>query len=329
MTAQVPATVAEHLLEVGDGHTLYVREIGSPAGVPVVWLHGGPGTGCGAGAVQLFTDRHRAVLIDQRGSGRSTPHASESDVHWASVDLDHHVSDLEAVRTMLDIERWVVAGGSWGSVLGAAYAQRHPGRVRAVVLGPVSTGTRDEIDHLTELGHTYAPGPWREFHDFALARRPGQRLVEAYRALVMDPDPAVHEPAAFAWCRWEDAHVNVDDEPAVDGFSWPRYRDPSFRLAFARQVTHCWEADSWLAPDELVQGAASMGDVPCWLVHGARDQSGPLAGPRRLAAAWPGCELIVVDDGHGGDAMTAVFQRLLADRRVVGPSCTAVVVNDP
>lgn len=307
-------TFAEHWLDVGDGHTLYVQEAGNPAGLPVVWVHGGPGTGCGEGARELFDGRlHRAVLVDQRASGRSTPHAADADVHWDSIDMDHHVADLEAVRERLGIDRWVVAGGSWGSVLGAAYAQRHADRVIAVVLGPVSTGSRAEIDHLTELGHTYAPDAWREFHDVAAAHRPGERLVEAYRSLVMHPDPAVHEPAAYAWCRWEDAHVNVDDEPVIDGFAWARYRDPRFRLAFARQVTHCWAADSWLAPDELVRGAASMGDVPCWLVHGARDQSGPLDGPRELAAAWPGCELIVVDDGHGGDEMTAVFQRLLAE----------------
>ncbi len=313
MSRQPVATYAEHRLDVGDGHTLFVQEAGTPEGVPVVWVHGGPGTGCGDGARQLFDGRvHRAVLVDQRASGRSTPHATGADVHWDSIDMDHHVADLEAVRELMGVDRWVVAGGSWGSVLGAAYAQRHPDRVIAVVLGPVSTGSRAEIDHLTELGHTYAPEPWAEFHEFAAARRPGERLVDAYRSLVMDPDPAVHDAAAYAWCRWEDAHVNVDDEPVVDGFAWSRYRDARFRLAFARQVTHCWAADSWLAPDELVRGAASMGAVPCWLIHGARDRSGPLDGPRRLAAAWPGCELIVVDDGHGGDEMTAVFQRLLA-----------------
>jgi proline iminopeptidase len=308
------ARFAEHRLDRGDGHTLYVREIGNPDGTPVVWVHGGPGTGCGAGAVELFDGRlHRAVLVDQRASGRSTPYAADVGVHWDSIDMEHHVADLEAVRTMLGIDRWVVAGGSWGSVLGAAYAQLHRQRVIAVVLGPVTLGTRAEIDHLTEDGHHYAPEAWAVFQSFAAAHRPGVRLVEAYRSLVMDPDPAVHEPAAYAWCRWEDAHVNVDDEPVVDGFAWQRYRDPRFRLAFARQVTHCWAADSWLEPGELARGASAMGGVPCWLIHGARDQSGPLDGPRRLAAAWPGCELIVVDDGHGGDEMTAVFQRLLTD----------------
>ncbi len=186
-----PATTfAEHRLDVGDGHTLFVREVGNPEGAPVVWVHGGPGTGCGPGAVELFDGRlHRAVLVDQRASGRSTPHASQPDVHWGSIDMDHHVADLEAVREALGIDRWVVAGGSWGSVLGAAYAQRHPDRVVAVVLGPVTLGSRADIDHLTEDGHRYAPEAWAEFQSFAAARRPGVRLVEAYRAAGDGPRP--------------------------------------------------------------------------------------------------------------------------------------------
>lgn len=300
-------------LDVGDGHLLYVEEVGSPHGLPVVWLHGGPGTGCTVDHRRRFDGSlHRAVLFDQRASGRSTPDAADDDVHWASIDMDHHVADIEAVRRHLGIDRWVVTGASWGAVLGAAYAQRHPDRVLAVVLSAVSTGGRDEIDQLTELGHRYAPEAWREFRDFLPVEWRDRRLVEAYRDLVMDPDPAVHEPAAYAWCRWEDAHVNVDDEPLIDGFAWDRYRDPRFRLAFARQVTHCWAADSWLRPGELLDGARAMAGVPCWLIHGARDRSSTLDGPRALQAAWPGSELVVVDeDGHGGAGMTVEQRRIL------------------
>ncbi|MFZ4719775.1 MAG: alpha/beta fold hydrolase, partial [Ilumatobacteraceae bacterium] len=301
-------------LDVGDGHLLYVEEVGSPHGLPVLWLHGGPGTGCTANHRTLFDPSlHRAVLFDQRASGRSVPDAADADVDWASIDMDHHVADIEAVRRLLGIDRWVVTGGSWGSVLGAAYAMRHPDRVLAVVLSAVSLGGRDEIDQLTELGHTYAPDAWREFRDFLPVELRDRRLVAAYRELVMHPDPEVHAPAAYAWCRWEDAHVNVDDEPAIDGFVWDRYREARFRLAFARQVTHCWAADSWLRPGELLEGAAGMGDVPCWLIHGARDRSSTLDGPHALHAAWPGSELVVVDaDGHGGTGITAEHRRVLA-----------------
>ncbi|HRD99702.1 MAG TPA: hypothetical protein PLV68_00285 [Ilumatobacteraceae bacterium] len=137
------------------------------------------------------------------------------------------------------------------------------------------------------------------------------RLVEAYRRLVMDLDPAVHQPAADAWCRWEDAHVDLDDTDPADGFVDPRFADPSFRLAFARQVTHCWAADSWLGPDELVRGAAAMAPVPCWFIHGGRDRSSPLDPVERLHAAWPGSQMVVTDDGHGGAAMWAALRAAL------------------
>jgi proline iminopeptidase len=119
----------------------------------------------------------------------------------------------------------------------------------------------------------------------------------------MDPDPDVHARAAEEWCRWEDAHVAIDVVAPVDGFIDERYSDPTFRVALARQVTHCWAADSWLPPNELVAGAAGMTGVPCILVHGRRDRSSPLATVEGLHESWPGSRLIVTDDGHGGIAM--------------------------
>lgn len=311
---EAPQPFAEAMLPVGDGHVLHVAQFGRPDGMPVVWLHGGPGTGFTPGHLHWFRpDLQRVVMFDQRASGRSTPDAAGPDVDWASVDLAHHVADIEVVRRHVGVERWAVTGASWGSVLGAAYAQRHPDAVSAVVLSAVSQGTRADIDWLTEEGHRYAPEAWAEFRAFIEPHLRGRRMVEAYRDLVMDPDPAVHEPAAYAWCRWEDAHVNVDDEPVVDGFAWDRYRDPAFRLAFARQVTHCWANDSWLAPGELVRGAAAMGGVPCWFVHGSRDRSSRLSGPEELHEAWPGSRLVVTDDGHGGGGMSEVHRRLMAE----------------
>ena len=253
------------------------------------------------------------MLFDQRAAGRSTPHASAEGVHWASIDMDHHVGDIERLRRHLGIERWIVFGISWGSVLGATYAERHPDRVTAVVLAAVSTGTAADIDWLTVHAGRFFPAEWEQFRDHVPAELRGERLVDAYHALLMDPDPAVREAAARAWCRWEDAHVATTPGAAPN----PRYDDAEFRLGFARQVTHCWRNDSWLAPDEIVRHAGRLAGIPGWLIHGRLDVSSPLDAPWRIHRAWPGSELVIVDDeGHGGDTMMRHWRRILADLAV-------------
>lgn len=298
-------------LEVGDGHALYHEQVGNPDGSPILYLHGGPGSGCTIGARRHFDpERHRAILFDQRAAGRSRPHASEPGVDWASIDLEHHLADIESLRRSLGVERWAVFGISWGSVLGVAYAQRHPERVTAVVAAAGSTGTAEDIDWLTVQAGRFFPAEWEEFRDAVPPDRRHLRLVDAYHGLVMDPDPAVHAPAAAAWCRWEDRHVATAPGSGPN----PRYDDPAFRLGFARQVTHCWRHDSWLADDELVAYAPRLAGTPGWLIHGRLDVSSPLWGPWRLHRAWPGSELVVVDDeGHGGPGMQAAWRRILRD----------------
>lgn len=280
--------------------------------MPVVFLHGGPGSGCTPGIRQAFdTTLHRAVLFDQRAAGRSTPHASEDRVDWASIDMDHHVADIEALRAHLGIDRWIVFGVSWGSVLGATYAERHPERVIGVVLGAVSLGRPEDIDWLTVHAGRFFPAEWRAFRDHVPEPLRSERLVDAYHTLVMDPDPRVREAAAKAWCDWESAHVATS--PALAKRN-RRYDDPRFRLGFARQVTHCWRNNSWLGPGEILSRAGRLAGIPGWLVHGRLDLSGPLDGPWLLNQAWPGSNLIVVeDDGHTGMDMFAHWTRALAD----------------
>lgn len=310
MPSEPPEPFAVARLDVGDGHVLYYEEVGRPGGLPIVYLHGGPGSGCTIGSRRNFDpERHRAVLFDQRAAGRSTPYAADDGVDWASIDMDHHVADVERLREHLGIDRWVVFGISWGSVLGAAYAERHPDRVVAVVLGAVSTGTADDIDWLTVHAGRFFPAEWRAFRDHVPAELRGERIVDAYHTLLMDPDPAVRDAAAAAWCRWEDAHVATTPGATPN----PRYEDPRFRLAFARQVTHCWRNDSWLAPDEIVRNAHRLAGIPGWLIHGRLDVSSPLDAPWRIHQAWPGSELIVIDEeGHGGETMVTHWRRILA-----------------
>jgi len=307
-------------LDVGDGHVLWYEQIGTPAGRPVVYLHGGPGAGCTPAARLNFDPtHHRAVLFDQRSAGRSTPHASRADVHWPSIDMDHHVNDIERLRTHLGIERWIVFGVSWGSVLGATYAERHPERVTALVLGAVTTGTAREIEWLTVDAGRFFPAEWRAFRDHVPDRLRHRRLVDAYHELLMDPDPAVHHAAASAWCRWEDAHIATTPQAKPNA----RFEDPTFRLGFARQVTHCWRHDSWLAPDEIVGNAGRLASIPGWLIHGRLDVSGPVDAAWRLHQAWPGSKLVVVDnEGHGGERMAAEWRAVLRGQVSLGVSQT-------
>lgn len=231
-------------------------------------------------------------------------------MHWASVDMEHHVDDIERLREHLGISAWIVFGISWGSVLGATYAERHPHRVRALVLAAVSTGTAADIDWLIGATGRFYPGEWRDFRDHVPAELRGQRLVDAYHQLLMAADPAVRDAAARAWCRWEEAHVGMSSE----GWSNPRYSDAAFRLGFARQVTHCWRNNSWLAPDEIVANAYRLRGIPGVLIHGRLDVSSPLNAPWRIHQEWPESELIIVDgEGHGGEGMVDRWRRALLD----------------
>lgn len=311
MDSQVPEPLDIGRLEVGDGHVLYFEQVGRPDGAPIVYLHGGPGSGCTPGARANFdVQRHRAVLFDQRAAGRSTPYAADDNVHWDSIDMDHHIRDIEQLREHLGITRWVVFGLSWGSVLALVYAERHPERVSGVVVAAVSTGTHADHDWLTVQAGRFFPEQWREFRDHVPASLRELRIIDAYNQLLMDPDPAVRAAAAMAWCRWEDAHVAT----TADAVPNPRYLDARFRLGFARQVTHCWRHDCWLAPDEIVRNAHRLAGIPGWLIHGRLDVSSPLDAPWRIHQAWPDSHLIVVDDeGHGGDTMMRAWRRALLD----------------
>lgn len=187
-------------LDVGDGHELYWETMGNPDGVPVVYLHGGPGSGCTPGARRLFDPAvFRAVLVDQRGCGRSRPLADHPGADLSVNTTAHLVADLERLREHLGIDRWAVTGLSWGVTLALVYAQQHPHRVAAMVLGAVTSGTRREIEWITrDMGRVF-PQQWQQFVAAAQISERDTDLVGAYARLLTDPDPAVWEAAAAAW----------------------------------------------------------------------------------------------------------------------------------
>ncbi len=305
----------EHgLLDVGDGHRVYWETCGNPAGKPALVLHGGPGSGCTPGPRRAFDPAaYRVVLFDQRGCGRSLPHAGATADALIGNTTDHLVADIERLREHLGIDRWLLFGGSWGSVLGLVYAERHPERVAEMVLMGIATGRRAETDLLTRgLGRLF-PEAWRSFREGVPATARDGDLAAAYARLLVDPDPAVCDRAARAWTAWEDAII-PNTPPS------PRFADPAYRLAFARIVTHFWSHGSWLDEGSVLRDAGTLAGIPAVLVQGVLDLGNLLGTPWELARAWPGAELVLIDDaGHNTtdgmrQALVAATDRFAARR---------------
>jgi proline iminopeptidase len=285
------------LLEVGDGQSVYWETMGAANGIPALFLHGGPGSGATVGARRYFDpDAFRAVLFDQRGCGRSRPIAEGPDVDLTVNTTRHLVGDIEALRRHLGVDRWLLVGVSWGSTLALVYAQRHPDRVRGMVLGAVTSGTRRETTWITrEMGRVF-PREWDEFVGLIPEDDRGGDLAAAYARLLADPDAEIRAEAALRWCAWEDTHGSL-----APGWSHlARYDEPNFRAVFARLVTHYWSNGCFLEDGEVADNMHRIAHIPAVLVHGRHDISGPLETPWRLHRRWPASRLVVVDDaGHG------------------------------
>lgn len=281
------------MLDVGEGHRLYWEACGNPHGKPAVVLHGGPGSGCTPEVRRFFDpERYRVVLFDQRNCGRSTPHAGDFATDLSTNTTQRLVADIEKLRAHLKIERWLVFGGSWGVTLGLAYALAHPSRVSQMVLFAVGTQRRSAIRWLYHDAGQFFPDAWSRFSGHA---GNASDLVEAYYRLLNAPDAGVREAAAQVWCDWEDAVVST----APNRKPGTRYADPGFRICFARIVTHYFRHDAWLEDGVLLREAHRLKDIPAVLIHGRLDMGTPLSGAEELSRAWPGSELIVVDDaGH-------------------------------
>ena len=305
------------LLDVGDGHRVYWEVCGERAGKPAVVLHGGPGSGCAPWWRRLFDPAaYRIVLFDQRGCGRSRPHASAPSSSLAANTTHHLVGDIEKLRRHLRIERWLVLGGSWGSTLALAYAQRHRQRVAEMVLFSVGTTTRREVEWVTRDVGRFFPEAWARFRDGVPESERDGSLVDAYSRLLHDADAVVRAKAAQDWCDWEDTHVKTHPDQAPD----PRYADPIFRACFARLVTHYWRHAAWLEDGALLRGVNHLGGIPGVLIHGRLDLSSPLDVAWHLSQAWPDSELVIIDDeGHtGGDRRSDIVISAtdrFADRR--------------
>ncbi len=280
-------------LDVGDGHVLHWERVGTPGTTPAVFLHGGPGGGIDPSHRRFFDPaRYDLLLFDQRGCGRSTPFASlHANTTW------HLVADIERLRQMIGVDRWLVFGGSWGSTLVLAYAETHPDRVSALIVRGIYTVTRAEIDWFYRFGVSEMfPDAWE---DFLAPLPPDDRAdpVAAYRRLLTSDDAAIRLKAARAWSVWEGRTITLLPQPqTVDQFGQDRFAE-----AFARIENHFFFHDCWLEPGQLIRDAHRLHGIPGEIIHGRYDMPCPLRSAWNLHKAWPDAAFHIVEGaGHAG-----------------------------
>jgi proline iminopeptidase len=278
-------------LAVEPPHELFVEECGNPQGLPVLFVHGGPGAGCEPWHRSFFDPEiYRIVLFDQRGAGRSRPHASLD-----NNTTQHLVADMERIRVELGIERWVLFGGSWGSTLSLVYAEAYPERVLALILRGVFLCRRHEIHWFYQEGASRIfPDHWQ---DFLAPIPPAERddLVRAYHRRLTGDDEIARMQAAKAWSVWEGRCATLRPNGAVREF----FSGARVALSLARIECHTFLHDSFLAPDQILRDATRLAGIPGIIVHGRYDIVCPVENAWELHRAWPGSELIIVPDaGH-------------------------------
>jgi proline iminopeptidase len=286
-----PLDAYDHgMLDVGDGHHVYWDVSGNPDGKPVVFLHGGPGSGTTPLHRRLFDPAvYRIVLFDQRGCGRSTPHVAtrEPDEHNTTW---HLVADMEALREHLGIERWQLFGGSWGATLALAYAETHPERVTEIILRGVFLLRRSELDWLYRGGAgALFPEAWETFSSLV----PEGDILDGYTRLLGDPARAAE--AATAWSDWEAAVVSLTPNAGVAA----AYANPRFAVAFAKLALHYFTHDGWLDDEQLIRDAGKLTGIPGRIIQGRYDVVTPPVTAWELHRAWPDSALnILPKAGH-------------------------------
>lgn len=283
-------------LLVGDGNRVFYEQSGNPDGKPVVFLHGGPGGGTSPWHRRFFDpERYRIILLDQRGCGRSTPHASAPDADLRHNTTWHLVADIDLLRRNLGIDRWQVFGGSWGSALALAYAQTHPEAVTEIVLRGIFTLRRHELEWFYEGGAgAVFPDLWADFiAPIPVLER--SRMIEAYHRRLSDPDPAVHRPAGLAWTRWEASTLTLRPDPELVA----AMTDPDTAVAFARIENHYFVHEGWFREGQLIENARILRGIPAVIVQGRYDVCTPMMTAWDLHRAWPEADFVVVSDaGH-------------------------------
>ncbi|CAN0653346.1 Proline iminopeptidase [Nitratireductor aquimarinus] len=291
------------MLDVGDGHTIYWERMGTRGAKPAVFLHGGPGGGCGPTHRRAFDpEKYDVMLFDQRGCGRSLPHAElEANTTW------HLVSDIERLRAMMGVEKWQVFGGSWGSTLALAYAETHPERVSELIVRGVYTLTRAELEWYYQFGVSQMfPEKWERF----LAPIPQAErgdLMAAYRKRLISEDRAVQLEAAKAWSLWEGETITLLPDPSLT----EQHGDDDFAIAFARIENHFFVHGGWFEEGQLLRDAHKLAGIPGVIVHGRYDMPCPAHYAWQLHKAWPDAEFHLIEGAGHAFSEPGILDRLI------------------
>jgi len=301
------------MLDVGDGHQIYWERFGTKGAKPAVFLHGGPGGATSPSHRRLFDPAlYDVILFDQRGCGKSTPHASiEANTTW------HLVADIERLRQMIGAEQWLVFGGSWGSTLALAYAETHPERVSELVLRGIYTLTKAELDWYYQFGVSEMfPDKWERFIA-PIPENERHEMMAAYRRRLTGTDREEQLRCAVAWSSWEGETITLLPTPDYSD----HFYDPEFALAFARIENHFFVHAGWLEEGQLLRDAYKLKDIPGVIIHGRYDMPCPAKYAWALHKAWPKADFHLIEGaGHAYLEPGILDQLIRATDRFAGKS---------
>ncbi|WP_269931558.1 prolyl aminopeptidase [Aminobacter sp. HY435] len=299
------------MLDVGDGHQIYWERSGTRGAKPAVFLHGGPGGATSPKQRRLFDPKlYDIMLFDQRGCGKSLPHASlEANTTW------HLVADIERLREMAGFDTWQVFGGSWGSTLALAYAETHPDRVSELVLRGIYTVTRAELDWFYQFGVSEMfPDKWERFVELIPEAERGD-MMAAYRKRLVGDDRKAQVEAALAWSIWEGETITLLPDPDTSG----KFGEDDFAVAFARIENHYFVHAGWLDEGQLIRDAHKLHDIPGVIVHGRYDMPCPAKYAWALHKAWPQADFHLIEGaGHAYSEPGILDQLIRATDRFAG-----------
>ena len=303
---------ARHQLKVDDTHELYIDESGTPDGIPIVFVHGGPGSGCEFNSRSFFNpEKYRIVLFDQRGAGRSMPHTSLENNTTSNL-----IGDMEKIREYLGIDKWIIFGGGWGATLGLAYAETYPDRTLGLILRGLFLGRQSDIDWFYEGGTSrFYPDHWEDFiapvNRHRAANDDETGCCDAYYELMMQGNELARMAAAKAWSIWEAHASTLHPNPRLI----KHFSDGGRAHARCLIATHYFRNQCFLEPDQLLTNAQVLADIPGILVHGRFDCVSPLENSHELRRAWPNAQLFIVREaGHSATELAMIDALIRATR---------------